>query len=199
MKFIFAFLITTTFFSCFSSKFILSDYNLAVPDSKENPFIGRYINTNSLDNGIYNIILYKSYIVFEIANKDSLLFEIYHNESSINYSNYRGKIPIFSKSAEKFFCGIYDKYLFIDCGTSNGIRGLEIIDLSNLELIYSGIWNSKKIIIVDENNVILPKFKNEYIIRKNKSETEFILHLFLFNLKTKELIDLNKTEHIISN
>jgi hypothetical protein len=130
------------------SSFELSEINKAnlfIRPSDDNRFIG-YIELNSLnpDIKIGGVYIYERYIVLEefFQSRNQWFvggFNVYEYVEDIKINEYKiiGNL-IYSCTGDPFwFQGIYNDYLFIDIGTGPGIRGVQVIDLNNNEILLS--------------------------------------------------------------
>jgi len=177
--------------SCEKIKEIKLDKNYAF-SHKNNPII-KYLRFEN-SKKIQQVVVYKNFIAI---SKIPFGFNIYKTKPGIKkYDEYLLKekpIYISEKNQPAYFEGIYDYFLFIDYGTSAGVRGLEIINLLNAEKIWQGSHSLRIPDKFDSDYIVyIYKYNNE---RENVPPypTKFIykLHQFLFNLKTKEEKDIN--------
>jgi len=199
----------------FSTVDLLDFYsaNLFVRDAKENNFIG-YVNLNKInpDIKIGDVYIYDKYIVleeyFQSGNNWYIGgFNVYEFNSDIKINEYRSLgNRIYSCIGEPYwFKGIYNDYIFIDKGTGPGIRGVEIFDLKNNEVMLSASYDNwfyfrdNKVggLVISEFNIerydedINIVFFNYKENTKIPEETSGLFPLFVinysYNILTKEI------------
>jgi hypothetical protein len=186
--------------------------NLSIRESDDNKFIG-YINLHYLnpDIKIGDVYIYEKYILLEEFWNDGNGwftggFNVYEYSPDIKINEYKmmGN-KIYSCIGEPFFCkGIYNDYLFIDMGTGPGIRGVEIIDLKNNEILLSAgyegwfYFNNNEVggLVLSERNVkyydddiqtIFYNYKENAIIPENEYGDLLFTVGYNYNIITKEI------------
>jgi len=124
--------------------------NLFVGYTDGNNFIG-YVDLNNINPNIKigGVYIYDKYIVLEeyFQSGNSWFiggFNVYKFNPDIKITEYKSlENRIYSCIGEPYwFKGIHNDYIFIDIGTGPGIRGIEIFDLKNNEVILSAAYDN---------------------------------------------------------
>jgi hypothetical protein len=215
-KIIFIFFVILLF-GCVSNKLIQT--NDVAPHEgiihENNKYLG-YIE-NKKNNIITRIYVYEKYVIKEVFkfkpdyyDTEVITLKVYNRYKNINYNDYENQQAIFETIEYDFF-GVYDNYLFLNEPSKNNIEEIFtngeypffekalknnyiIIDLNNNETIFRsvyywiiGIYFAEPYIL----NILeysYERFYEEY----DKQFHEVMFDNFLFNLKTREKINMNK-------
>jgi len=124
--------------------------NLSVRYTEENNFIG-YIDLYKINPDIHigGVYIYDKYIVLDefYQSGNSWFiggFNVYEYIPDIKITKYKSLgNRVYSCIGMPYqFKGIHNDYLFIDIGTGPGIRGIEIFDLKNNEVMFSASYDN---------------------------------------------------------
>ncbi|MDR1301623.1 MAG: hypothetical protein LBK43_04030 [Treponema sp.] len=196
--------------------------NIFIDDTDNNKFIG-YVDLYKRypELHIRDIYIYEKYIVLEelFQNEKNWYiggFSVYKYNKEFKYSEYqtRGK-KLYSKIGDPYwFKGISDDLLFCDIGTGPWIRGIDIFDLANNDIVLEGnyyrrFWLSGNILyglVFSQWNVKRANF-DDYLVQmyykyfkmtekpEEKEEYKWLFQEFIlnynYNILTKEITNLS--------
>jgi hypothetical protein len=173
-----------------------------ISNAPENRFLGykSYISDSDPEDKkwISRVFVYEKYIVNEIAwAYDIAGYVFYENNRKIPFEEVERLRKLF-EMYEHYFLGLYDDYVFLLFQGNSPVYGnFIVINLKSGEKIYEGIYVWGIGVEIKDEIEICKYFGENYLWgRADEYDVnlyKYIFHLYSFNLRTGQEVNLNRT------